>query len=105
MPWLRANGQRGARSRPPRKLSATRRKDSRTRNELPYGSTSESKRRPGGATRARDEGMGKALRAGARIAKPAGPTFWGGYAGYFQDSDGHLWEVAWNPQLQVEDSA
>jgi predicted lactoylglutathione lyase len=25
-------------------------------------------------------------------------TFWGGYAGYFQDPDGHLWEVAWNPQ-------
>ena len=27
----------------------------------------------------------------------------GGYAGYFQDPDGHLWEVAWNPQLRVED--
>ena len=50
-----------------------------------------------------DELMGQALRAGARITKPAGPTFWGGYAGYFQDPDGHLWEVAWNPQLPVED--
>jgi predicted lactoylglutathione lyase len=26
-------------------------------------------------------------------------TFWGGYAGYFQDPDGHLWEVAWNPAM------
>jgi predicted lactoylglutathione lyase len=26
-------------------------------------------------------------------------TFWGGYAGYFQDPDQHLWEVLWNPQL------
>ena len=41
--------------------------------------------------------MGQAARAGARIVKPAHQTFWGGYAGYFQDPDGHLWEVAWNP--------
>lgn len=42
--------------------------------------------------------MAQARNAGATIAKPAGATFWGGYAGYFQDPDGHLWEVAWNPQ-------
>ena len=42
--------------------------------------------------------MGQAKRAGAVIVKPAHDTFWGGYAGYFQDPDGHLWEVAWNPQ-------
>jgi predicted lactoylglutathione lyase len=29
------------------------------------------------------------------------PTFWGGYAGYFQDPDGHLWEVVWNPQWEL----
>jgi uncharacterized protein len=45
----------------------------------------------------------QAATAGARIVKPAAPTFWGGYAGYFQDPDGHLWEVAWNPQLTIED--
>jgi uncharacterized glyoxalase superfamily protein PhnB len=45
--------------------------------------------------------MRQAEGAGARIVKAAGPTFWGGYAGYFQDPDGHLWEVAWNPQLVV----
>ena len=37
------------------------------------------------------------------FVKPAGATFWGGYSGYFQDPDGHLWEVAWNPQLLPED--
>lgn len=41
--------------------------------------------------------------AGATIVEPARGTFWGGYAGYFQDPDGHLWEVVWNPQLVPED--
>ncbi len=46
-----------------------------------------------------DAVVAQAARAGARVLKPAHDTFWGGYAGYFQDPDGHLWEVAWNPQL------
>jgi len=45
-----------------------------------------------------DAVMAQAAQAGAAIVKPAGDTFWGGYAGYFQDPDGHLWEVVWNPQ-------
>ena len=44
-----------------------------------------------------DRVMEQARRAGATIVKAAGKTFWGGYAGYFEDPDGHLWEVAWNP--------
>lgn len=50
-----------------------------------------------------DEVMEQAKRAGAVVVKPAHDTFWGGYAGYFQDPDGHLWEVAWNPQWVVEE--
>ena len=34
---------------------------------------------------------------GGRVVKPGQPTDWGGYAGYFADPDGFLWEVAWNP--------
>ena len=45
-----------------------------------------------------DAVMETATQAGATIVKPAAETFWGGYAGYFQDPDGHLWEVVWNPQ-------
>ena len=45
-----------------------------------------------------DAVMAQAERAGAVIVKPAQDTFWGGYAGYFQDPDRHLWEVVWNPQ-------
>lgn len=44
-----------------------------------------------------DAVMHEAMVAGARIFTPARDTFWGGYAGYFADPDGHLWEVAWNP--------
>jgi catechol 2,3-dioxygenase-like lactoylglutathione lyase family enzyme len=50
-----------------------------------------------------DAVMEQARRAGAKIVKPAGDTFWGGYAGYFQDPDDHLWEVAWNPQMNLVD--
>lgn len=50
-----------------------------------------------------DAVMAQAAQAGAVIVKPAGDTFWGGYAGYFQDPDQHLWEVAWNPQWTLED--
>lgn len=50
-----------------------------------------------------DEVMQQAENAGARIVKQAQDTFWGGYAGYFQDPDGHLWEVVWNPDMLPED--
>jgi catechol 2,3-dioxygenase-like lactoylglutathione lyase family enzyme len=50
-----------------------------------------------------DAVMGQAATAGATIVKPAGDTFWGGYAGYFRDPDGHLWEIVWNPQLLPRD--
>ncbi|MFB9278435.1 VOC family protein [Cohnella cellulosilytica] len=42
--------------------------------------------------------MEQAENAGATITVPAHDTFWGGYSGYFQDPDGHLWEVVWNPE-------
>ena len=47
--------------------------------------------------------MAQAEKAGAKIIKPAQKTFWGGYAGYFKDIDGHLWEIAHNPALTIED--
>ena len=50
-----------------------------------------------------DAVMEQATRAGAAIVKPAHETFWGGYAGYFQDPDLHLWEVAWNPQWVLQE--
>jgi len=48
-----------------------------------------------------DAVMEQAKSAGATIVKSAQDTFWGGYAGYFQDPDQHLWEVAWNPYFPL----
>ena len=50
-----------------------------------------------------DAVMNEARSAGATIVKNAHDTFYGGYAGYFQDPDRHLWEVAWNPQMLPKD--
>ena len=50
-----------------------------------------------------DAVMAQAAAAGATIVKPAQETFWGGYSGYFQDPDGHLWEVVWNPDFLPEE--
>jgi hypothetical protein len=56
-----------------------------------------------GSRQAVDEVMAQALEAGASLVRPAHDTFWGGYAGYFQDVDGHLWEVVWNPDIPIDD--
>lgn len=50
-----------------------------------------------------DKIMRQAEEARARVTDPARDRFWGGYSGYFQDIDGHLWEIAWNPAWEVKD--
>lgn len=42
-----------------------------------------------------------AVAAGARLVKPGHDAEWGGYTGYFADPDGFLWEVAWNPGMDL----
>ena len=44
-----------------------------------------------------DDVVAAALRAGATVTRSPAKTFYGGYAGYFTDPDGHLWEIAYNP--------
>jgi uncharacterized protein len=48
-----------------------------------------------------DEVLAQAARAGATVVKQPRQVFWGGYSGYFQDLDGHLWEVAYNPHFWI----
>ena len=71
-------------------------------SNLPPGSTNPTDFSIGHNVDSRDEVdvvMAEAERAGARISVAARDTYWGGYSGYFQDPDGHLWEVIWNPDL------
>ncbi|MEQ9545563.1 MAG: VOC family protein [Marinobacter sp.] len=48
-----------------------------------------------------DQVMAEAAAAGAIVTKTAQKTDWGGYAGYFSDPDGYLWEIAHNPLFWV----
>jgi predicted lactoylglutathione lyase len=49
-----------------------------------------------------DAALAHALACGGRSLKPAGPTDYGGYAGFFADPDGHVWEVVVAPGITVE---
>lgn len=51
-----------------------------------------------------DEVLAAAERAGGRIVKPAQRAFWGGWYGYFADTEGHLWEVAHNPDFPIDEA-
>lgn len=73
---------------------------------LPLGAASSTDFSIGHNVRSRSEVdlvMQQAATAGAAIVKSARDTFWGGYAGYFKDPDGHLWEIVWNPQMLPDD--
>lgn len=57
------------------------------------------------SSRAEVDGIMKlAQRAGADMVKLGQDTFYGGYAGYFRDPDGHLWEIVWNPDMLPPDA-
>ena len=48
-----------------------------------------------------DQLLNRVARHGGIVTRPARETSWGGYAGYFCDPDGHVWEVAWNPHFRL----
>lgn len=48
-----------------------------------------------------DQMLEQAVAAGAELIKPAEEVFWGGYSGYFRDPEGHYWEVAYNPFMDL----
>jgi catechol 2,3-dioxygenase-like lactoylglutathione lyase family enzyme len=88
------------------KLALWPRKNVSHDSALPLGSPSPTEFTIGHNVSSREEVdsvMEQARAAGAAVVKPAHDTFWGGYAGYFQDPDGHLWEIAWNPQWAIQE--
>ena len=55
------------------------------------------------ATRAEvDATLLRAEAAGATLLDKPHDRPWGIYFGYFQDPDGHLWEIMYNPALDLE---
>jgi len=51
-----------------------------------------------------DAVLAAAVVAGAKLVRAAQKVFWGGYTGYFEDPDGHLWEVAYNPFMPLDEN-
>jgi hypothetical protein len=51
-----------------------------------------------------DDVIAQATAAGAAVTESPRDRPWGIYSGYFQDPDGHLWEVIWNPALDLASS-
>jgi catechol 2,3-dioxygenase-like lactoylglutathione lyase family enzyme len=49
-----------------------------------------------------DRLLARAEAAGATVTEPPHDRPWGIYSGYFRDPDGHLWEVIWGPELDLE---
>ena len=50
-----------------------------------------------------DKVLDEAVAVGATLLKPGQKAFWGGYSGYFADPDGHVWEVAFNPFMPLDE--
>jgi predicted lactoylglutathione lyase len=50
-----------------------------------------------------DDVVTAAQRAGATVTRAPAKTFYGGYAGFFTDPDGHAWEIACNPHFPLAD--
>ncbi len=88
------------------KLAIWNRKDLAHETKVPLGAPSSTELTIGhnvGSKKEVDQVMEEAKKAGATITDPAHDTFWGGYSGHFQDPDGHLWEVVWNPAWEIND--
>jgi catechol 2,3-dioxygenase-like lactoylglutathione lyase family enzyme len=88
------------------KLALYPRKDIAHEAKVPQGPRSSTEFAVGHNVASREEVdsvVADAAKAGAAITDPPHATFWGGYAGTFADPDGHLWEVAWNPQMMPEE--
>jgi catechol 2,3-dioxygenase-like lactoylglutathione lyase family enzyme len=84
------------------KLAVWSRKDMAHEAKVPLGSRSATEFALGHLVRNKaevDALIEQARRAGAVVTDPPHDAFWGGYTGSFQDPDGHLWEIAWNPDM------
>lgn len=73
--------------------------------KIPFGAPKSGEFSIGHAVASRaevDRLMSQAQAAGATLTDDAHDRPWGIYSGYFRDLDGHLWEVMWNPEIDVD---
>lgn len=88
------------------KLAIWARKDLAHEAKVPLGPSSATEFTLGhnvGSKAEVDTVIAQVKQAGAVITDPPHDAFWGGYTASFQDPDGHLWEVAWNPDWELAD--
>ena len=88
------------------KLATWARKDLAHKAKVPLGPSSATEFALGhnvGSKAEMDAVMAQVKQAGTTITDPPHDAFWGGYTASFQDPDGHLWEVAWNPDWELAD--
>jgi catechol 2,3-dioxygenase-like lactoylglutathione lyase family enzyme len=88
------------------KLAIWTRKDLAHEAKVPLGPSSATEFTLGhnvGSKAEVDTVIAQVKQAGAVITDPPHDAFWGGYTASFQDPDGHLWEVAWNPDWELAD--
>jgi uncharacterized protein len=88
------------------KLAIWSRKDLAHEAKVPLGPPSAAEFSLGHLVRSKaevDALIEQARRAGAVVTDPPHEAFWGGYTGSFQDPDGHLLEIAWNPEIDPGD--
>lgn len=88
------------------KLAVWSRKDMAHEAKVPLGPRSATEFSLGHLVRSKaevDALIDQARRAGAVVTDAPHDAFWGGYTGSFQDPDGHLWEIAWNPEMDPGD--
>lgn len=49
--------------------------------------------------------LARAKAAGATLTDRPHDRPWGIYSGFFRDPDGHLWEIMWNPEIDLGNGA
>jgi uncharacterized protein len=72
--------------------------------EIPFGPPKTGEFSIGHAVASKDDVdalLARAESAGATLTGRPHDRPWGLYSGYFRDPDGHLWEILWNPRLEI----
>jgi uncharacterized protein len=51
-----------------------------------------------------DQEVNRLRKANVKVIKEPQSVFWGGYSAYIEDPESNLWEFAYNPFLEMDNS-